>query len=228
VNTNWILHAGFLSQFVPPFAALKARARLNAARKGALTWSVLLVTINLTALGFALSHRHNLWISYTLDPLLAAVGLWTLSQWQSHSVSRTTLQLLIPLYLLAVIVLTVTVEEMSSFSRITGPFTSLLLLGVSLYTVIGRSLEASAQLLWADWFWIGLAFALFYGSDAALGPLSRALLNDRPDLVLAAHKIKAVVAIVVSLALARGLLCPNPPMTSGGSSSPGSSPSPSS
>lgn len=219
----WILHAGFLSQILPLLAALRARQQLDTARKGALGWSVLLFGINLIALSFALTGRNNLWTSYTLDPLLAAVGLWTLSQWQSHSVSRTTLRLLIPLYLLAIIVLSITVEEIGSFSRVTGPFTSLLLLGVSLYTVIGRSLGESAQLLGADWFWIGLAFALFYGSDAALGPLGRALLNVRPDLVMAAYKIKAVVAIVVSLALARGLLCPSPPMTSGGSSSPGSS-----
>jgi len=223
MSWSWAYYAAYATQFLPLLAAIWARQRLDTARKGALVWACLLLATNVLALGVALTHRNNLWIGYTINPLLAAVGLWTLAQWQVHSLSRFALQLLIPLYLLSTILLTLTVEDLGDFSRVTGPFTSLLLLGVSLYTVSVRSLEEATHLHGADWFWIGMALALFYGSDAALGPFARVLLRDRPDLVMAAYNLRAVIAVLVSFALARGFLCPSPPMISGGSSSPRSS-----
>jgi hypothetical protein len=89
-----------------------------------------------------------------------------------------------------------------------------LLLGVSLYTVIA-DLEATPCT--ADWFWIGMGFAPL--SSDAFRPFAQVLLANRPDLVMAARS--TFIAVLVSLALARGFLCPSPPMIS--SSSPRSS-----
>jgi hypothetical protein len=228
VAPTWVLYGGLFSQVLPPLAAIRARERLGPARNSAVAWSVLLLASNLLALGFALLRRNNLWMGYTLDPLLASVALWTFSLWQIRSVPRIALRLLVPLYLLAVLVLALTVEDLNSFSRVTAPFTALLLLGVSLYTLIVRSLGEQGQLIRADWFWISGGLALFYGTDTALEPFARLLLGSQPELILPAYELKALIGIVVSLAIARGILCPNPPLSSGGLSSPGFSPSPSS
>jgi hypothetical protein len=210
-----------LSQLLPPLAAVRARGRLGPARKGAVAWSVLLLVSNLASLLLALLGFNNHWLGYLFDPLLASVGLWTFSLWQTHSLPRIALRLLIPLYLLAILILTLTVEDLSRFSNITGPFTALLLLGASLYTVIVRSVSEGGSLVSADWFWISGGLALSYGSDAALEPLARLLLGTEPGLILSAYELKALINIVVSLALVRGILCPNPPLNSGGLSSPG-------
>ena len=206
---------------LPPLAAVRARERLGPARKGAVAWSVLLLVSNLASLLLALLGFNNHWLGYLIDPLLASVGLWTFSLWQTHSLPRIALRLLIPLYLLAILILTLTVEDLSRFSNITGPFTALLLLGASLYTVIVRSVSEGGSLVSADWFWISGGLALSYGSDAALEPLARLLLGTEPGLILSAYELKALINIVVSLALVRGILCPNPPLNSGGLSSPG-------
>ncbi|MDH5284355.1 MAG: hypothetical protein OEW80_10800 [Gemmatimonadota bacterium] len=225
---TWILHGGVLSQLLPPLAAIRARERLGPARRGAVAWSALLLTSNLGSLILARLGYNNHWLGYLIDPLLASVGLWTFSLWQTHSLPRIALRLLIPLYLLAILILTLTVEDLSRFSNITGPFTALLLLGASLYTVIVRTLGAEGSLLGADWFWISGGLALSYGSDAAFEPLARLLLGSEPGLILSAYEMKSLINIVVSLALVRGILCPSPPLNSGGLSSPGFSPSSSS
>lgn len=215
--------AAYATTVIPPLVAVWARRQLDPARRWAVAWAALLFLANLTAFGFGLQGRNNLWIGYTFNPVLAALALLTLSQWQVRSLSRIAIQLLVPIYLFVTVVLVLTLEQLSGFSRVTGTFTSLLLLGVSLYTVIVRSLDEAGHLHRADWFWIGMAFALFYGSDAALGPLAAVLMPSRPDLVVAAYQLRAAIAVVVSLAVARGFLCPSPPMRSGGSSSPRSS-----
>jgi hypothetical protein len=224
VAPTWILHAGLLSQLLPPLAGIRARERLGPARKGAVAWSVLLLASNLISLVLSLLRHNNHWLGYLFDPLLASIGLWTFSLWQTHSVPRIALRTLIPLYLAAILVLTLAVENLRGFSNLTGPFTALLLLGASLYTLIVRTLGEAGSLLNADWFWISGGLALSYGSDAALEPLARLLLGSQPGLILLSYELKALIGIVVSLAIARGLLCPNPPLRSGGSSSPGSSP----
>lgn len=221
MTPSWIIYTGFLSQAIPPLAAVRARERLGPARKGAVAWSALLLASNLASLLLALLGYNNHWLGYLFNPLLASVALWTFSLWQTHALPRIALRLLIPLYLLAILVLSLTVEDLGSFSIITSPFTALLLLGASLYTVIVRSLGAEGSLLGADWFWISGGLALSYGSDAAFEPLARLLLGSEPGLILSAYEIKSLINIVVSLALVRGILCPSPPLSSGGLSSPG-------
>ena len=214
MNWNWLIHVGVASQVLPVVAALQRRRWLDPARRAALAWALLLLANNAIALSMALFGQRNLWLGYTLNPLRAAVALWVLAKWQTGPVSRTAMQLLIPLYLAAFAVLTLAVEDVGDFSLAAAPFTSLLLLGASLYTVIVRSQGEPTRLGDADWFWIGLGFALYYASDAALQPLSRLLLGQRPDLVVEAYRVRGVVALLVSLVLARGFLCPNPPTRS--------------
>jgi len=224
VAPTWILFGDAFSQALPLLAALRARHGLGRARLGILVWSVLLLGSNVLSYVLSSQRRNNHWLGYLFDPVMASVLLWTFSLWQTQSVPRIALRLLIPIFLVATVTLTLTIEDLGSFSRITETFTDLLLLGVSLYTLLIRSLAEQNQLTRADWFWVSGAVALFYGSDTALEPLARVLLNGRQELILVAFEVKAAIGIVVSLAIARGLLCHNPPLNSGGSSSLASSP----
>ena len=98
-----------------------------------------------------------------------------------------------------------------------------MILALSLYTLLTCSLAERGQLTRFDWFWICGGMALFYGSDVAFEPFSRAMLPSRVDLVVAAIELTSFIEIFALLAIARGMLCPNPPLNSGGSSSPRSS-----
>lgn len=225
MSPTWLMSAAVFAQALPGLAALRARRPLSGARIGVLVWSGLLLASNAVDYSLARQHRNNHWVSYVTAPVVGAVALWILSRWQVRPVARLTLQLLIPLYLVTMLVLSLAVEQMDTYSLVTDSVTSLLILALSLYTLLTCSLAERGSLTRFDWFWICGGLALFYGSDAAFEPFSRAMMASRVDLVIAAIELTSFIEIFAWLAIARGMLCPIPPLNSGGFSSPRSSPS---
>ncbi len=223
MSFTWLMSASVFAQALPGLAALRARRALSGARIGVLVWSGLLLASNAVDYWLARQHRNNHWVSYVGDPVFGAILLWVLSRWQVSSVARLTLQLLIPLYLVAMVTLSLAVEQVDTYSLVTNSVTSLLILALSLYTLLTCSLAERSRLTRFDWFWICGGLALFCGSDVAFEPFSRAMLASRVDLVFAAIALTSFIEIFAWLAIARGMLCPNPPLNSGGSSPPPSS-----
>jgi len=224
MSFTWLMSASVYAQALPALAALRARRTLSGARIGVLVWSGLLLASNAVDYWLASHHRNNHWVSYVSDPIFGGITLWILSRWQVSSVARLTLQLLIPLYLATMLGLSLAVEQVDTYSLVTNAVTSLLLLALSLYTLLTCSLAERGRLTRFDWFWICSGMALFHGSDVAFEPFSRAMLASRVDLVFAAIELTSFIEIFAFLAIARGMLCPNPPLSSGGSSLPRSSP----
>jgi hypothetical protein len=223
---TWLMSASVFAQALPGLAALRVRRSLSGARIGVLVWSGVMLASNAVDYWLARQHRNNHWVSYITEPITGALALWILSRWQVSSVARLTLQLLIPLYLATMLGLILAVEQVDTYSLVTDAVTSLLILALSLYTLLTSSLAARGRLTHFDWFWICGGLALFYGSDVAFEPFSRAMMATRVDLVLAAIGLTSFVEIFALLAIARGMLCPNPQLNSGGSSLPRSSPLP--
>jgi hypothetical protein len=228
MSFGWLMNAAVLAEAIPGLAALGARRSLSGARVGVLAWCGIMLASNAVDYWTSAQHLNNHWTSYVAQPIEGALVLWVFSRWQVRSVARLTIQLLIPLYLVAMLALTLLVERVDSYSIVTNSVTSLLILALGLYTLLTCSLVERGRLTGFDWFWICAGMALFYGSDVALEPFSRAMMAGRVDLIIAATELTSAVELIALLAIARGMLCPNPPLNSGGSSPPRSSPLPSS
>jgi hypothetical protein len=226
MSFGWLMNAAVLAEALPGLAALRARRSLSRARLGVLAWSGVLLASNAVDYWTSAQYLNNHWTSYVAQPIEGALVLWVLSRWQVRSVARLTIQLLIPLYLLAMLALTIVVERLNTYSIVTNSVTSLLILALSLYTLLTCSLIERGRLTRFDWFWICSGMALFYGSDVAIEPFSRAMMSGRVDLVIAATALTSALELIALLAIAQGMLCPNPPLNSGGSSPPRSSPLP--
>ena len=223
----WTATVAAASQALPPLAALRHGRRLPAARGWIVAWGLLLLASDAIQFAYAVQGRHNLWLRYLVGPFEAGTVLWALALWHADSVARLGLRYAVLVFGLTWILLVGFVERITTFGLVTGPLLSLVVLGATLVTLLHRIRVQEDGLLREDWFWICTGLALWYGSAAALEPLSRLLVESQPAVVYSAYRVKAVVDIVASLAIARGMLCPIPP-PSGGPSSPASSPSSSS
>jgi hypothetical protein len=224
----WLLYLPVLAELLPPIAVVWKPTR-SPARLGIAAWSLVMFFGDVLAVWEARHyHKNNLWVGYVSTAIAGTVLLWALSWWQSHSVSRLAIRVLIPLYLLAQLALILTVEDPDNFSLVTDTLSGVVLLTLVLYTLVVRSLEERDQLTRFDWFWVCSGLALSYSSAMAIGPISRLLIVDHRELVLNLYEVRAIADTVAITVIARGLLCPMPSLRSGGSSLPPSSPSSSS
>jgi len=217
------VQAAIASQVLPPLAALRYGRRLPSARRWIFLWAVLLLAYDLTQVALLRRGQHNLWLRYPFGPIEAGVVLVALSLWHGDSVARLALRVAVPVFTLIWILLVAFVERTDTFGLVTGPLQALVLLVASLGTLLFRVRTQEGRLSQEDWFWVCTGLSLWYGTSAALEPLSRLLVAEHPSVVSSAYQVKAVVDILASLIIARGMLCPIPPRPSGGSSSPESS-----
>jgi len=134
--------------------------------------------------------------------------LWLLSLWQSSEVARLTFRLAIVPFLLVWCVLTIAFERTSYFSSVASPMANLVGLGAAAFTLLAGSRRVEGLLHCRDWFWISGGMALYFGTSAALSPLSALLVEEAPQLVIRAYEVKSVLDVLAFLAIARGVTCP--------------------
>ncbi len=180
-------------------------------------------------LWYSLHGKENLRLGDLFGPIELATVLLALAWWHPAGPRRSALRTTIPLFVIGWVLLIVFVEAGDSFNMVAGPLKSLLLLGASVWTLLLALRVEEGSLVRQDWFWITIGLALKYGCETAIEPLSRMLVQEHGDLVLLALKAKSVADVAASLLIARGMLCPVPPLrASSGHTSSASSPSPSS
>ena len=213
--TVW-MHASVLVELLPVVVALFARDRLTPARRWVIVWCVLLVTQDGGSFALASRGLHNLWVGYIGAPLAGAVALWVLSRWQETRTGRLTLELAIPIFVTVSAVLSLTVDDPTTFSLVAAPFHYLVLLFAALWTFVRRGLDQRAGLATSDWFWILAGFMVYNGSSIAIQAVVWYLYDaGRADLMIAVVNFRAVVQITAFMAIAGGMLCPVPPTPSG-------------
>jgi hypothetical protein len=218
VDAAWIFYAAWIAQLLPPLAALRYRGRLPTARRWIAIWTLMLFVWDGASLLMAQGAQRNLWLWYVVAPLADCVMLWTLSLWQQHPVARLTYRSAIPIFVAVWIGLVVGIERTDAFSLFAFPFEGVVLLVASLYTLVSRALNEEQGVTARDWFWISLGLSLYYASGAALQPFAR-MLSEHRELVTLAYQTKAWADLTASILIARGMLCPLPPVHSGGFSS---------
>jgi hypothetical protein len=136
------------------------------------------------------------------------LALWALSYWQTTEVWRLTFRIAIVPLLLAWGILTLALEDTSSFSNAAEPMVKLVTLGAAAFTLLAGSLSRRGDLLRQDWFWISAGMVLYFGSGATLGPVSSLLVSRAPELLTLAYGVWALVGSVAFLLIAKGMACP--------------------
>src|SRR5260221_988940 len=211
------------AQALPPVAALRCGRRLPAARRWIVAWGLVRLLDDGIAFALATQGRHNLWLRYPVGLLEVVILLIALSLWHRDSVGRLALRVAVPVFTLTWVLLVAFVERTDTFGLVTGPLEALVVLSAALVTLLVRVRSQEGGLLQEDWFWVCVGLSLWFGSAAALEPLSRLLVETHPAVVYSASQVKAVVDVLASLIIARGMLCPILPPRSGGPSPPASS-----
>jgi hypothetical protein len=201
---------GTLCEAMPLVVLAVRRSRPRGARAWVAVWVSYLLAVDLIGVTLAMRGIHNLWTSYILMPVSVGVALWALSLWQNNEVWRLTLRIAIVPLLLAWGILTLVLEDTSTFSRAAEPMVKLVTLGAAASTLVARSLSRRGDLLSQDWFWISAGMVLYFGSGATLGPVSSLLVGRAPELLTFVYGVWAFVGSLAFLLIARGIACPAP------------------
>ena len=220
-----LLHVATLSQVVPLIVAIAGDRLHSPLRRAVALWCLALFIGDALYLMASLSRGENLWLGYVIPPLGSVLALWALSLGHPDAVGRVAIRVAIPLEILVGVILTLTIEDPSTFSLVTSPFHALVVLLAASWTFLRLGLSETEGLARRDWFWIVGGIMIYSATLTALQPVSWFLrAAGRLDLLAAVYYAKAAADIVAFLAIAGGMLCPVLPTSSGGSSSPGSSP----
>lgn len=213
-------------QALPALAGLRDGGTLPAARRWIVGGAITGLAFNLIGAVLAARGRPNLWLGYAYAPVEVGLALMALSCWHPEGRLRRGLRYGIPAFLaVELVLLLTTVENPHDFSLALTPIKSLLILGASLATLLVLIRREQGGLVQADWFWICVALSVRYGVTAALEPFSRIFLRNDREMVYSAFIAQAWIEILVSLLIARGILCPIPRPASSGSTSPALAPS---
>jgi hypothetical protein len=208
VRAPLLAYVAVASQAAPLFAAAAWRRHGSGARRWVLAWCALLLVVDCVSGWLGSRGVHNIFLFNLVAPASVAVVLWALSRWQTGDLSRLTMRLAIVPFLLLWTVLTLAVDDSSTFSRAANPMANIVGLGAAAFTLLARSFALQGDLPRRDWFWVTGGMALYFGASSALGPLSALLIATAPQLLGPAYELKAGLDIVAFLLIARGVVCP--------------------
>lgn len=214
-----MLLAAALAPLVPVLVLLW-RGVGHPALRWLLAGLLLSLAIDGLMLALMLQGRNNHGVSYLLTPLFGAALLMGLAHWQRRETSRTALQLAAGLLLVAAALLTLLVEDLSSFSRYASPLRSLLVLLAALWTALQFLPDALGRGFWrAGALWASLGLALYSGVSAAYFPLASILARVDPGLVMPALQLKSALVVLAFLFVGWGVAWTIPAHSGASSSS---------
>jgi len=219
-DLTWFLGTTYAASFaLPMLAAWRGRPLPLPLRLLAIYLAVTFVEswvmIYLSAEGI-----RNLWMIHLYTPFEATMFLWMFSRWQVREMARLTMLLAIPMFLAMWAALTVTAESLGDFPVYGKTMAAILILAVAAWTLVSRSSRLLMPIGRYAWFWVCLGTLIYFPFVSLLNPVSRLLLPHSRDLVLAMFSINAVLGIGHNLLFSRAMLCQQPHLSSGGSSSP--------
>jgi hypothetical protein len=202
-----LIYLGAAAEAAPLIAAATVRRPQRGARFWILAWSGVLVLADVLQLYLALRGVRNLWVGY-MGTVAGALVLWALSFWQMGTTERLTLRVATFLFLIVWVLLTLTLDDMSSLSRAGNPMANTVCLLAAAYTLLTRSFRSHAELLRQDWFWVSTGLALYFAIWSAIDLMRVLLFGHNPPLMVQLQEVGFILNLVAFLAIARGVTCP--------------------
>lgn len=203
-----------------PVVVLLWRGASHPALRWLLAGLLLSLAIDGVMLTLMLQGRNNHWVSYLLTPFFGAALLMALAHLQRSETSRMALQMTAGLFVVVAAVLTLLVEEISSFSRFVSPLRSLLVLMAATWTALLHLRDTLGRGFWrAGVLWASLGLALYSGVSAAYFPLASILARMDPGLVMPALQLKSALVVLAFLLVGWGVAWTTPAHSGASSSS---------
>ena len=134
-----------------------------------------------------------------------------MAEWQVSFVERLTLRIMVIPCLLIYGGLMLFVENTETFSRYAYPFYTLVVLGVSAWTLLRRAFRDTAllPLTRSDWFFVLGGVALETATTLVSTPIGAVLMaRQRIDLLTAVWEFRAACSIVALMVIGYGMLIP--------------------
>lgn len=154
----------------------------------------------------AAHYGNNEWLITIEEPAMFSLYLAGLSEWQVTRPERRAFRVGIFVLLIAYVLLTALVEDVSNFSRFGGPLYALALLAAGSWTMARRaSVTIWPSIMRTDWFWIAGGLAIYGATTLISGQVGALLLAaHRLDLFVRVWDVRAVCADLVFVAVAAG------------------------
>lgn len=147
----------------------------------------------------------NLWVIHLFVPVQATLFLWALSLWQARERERVMVMMIIPLFLVAWLALSLTVESLSALPRYVKVVEGLLVIAVASYTLVMRSQHITGPVTSYSWFWVSSALVMYLAFGAIIAPIGSLLLPRAPDLVIRIYLVNSVLLVICNLLFARAM-----------------------
>jgi hypothetical protein len=206
-----VLTAGWV-QYLP---LLGLGLRRNWSRPVLWVAAGLLVSVIGNALGRIAAHRlgNNHWVGYIDSPLMFALFLAAISEWQVTARESRIIRVGIVAVLTLYTGLVAFVEDVTTFPVYAMVLCALALLAAGVWTLLRRAFSSfRVPILRSDWFWIVGGLTLYGATTGAVEPIARILLaGGRIDLFTAVYSLRAVCIDIAFLLVTAGFLIPPPP-----------------
>jgi hypothetical protein len=197
--------AGILFPALVLLAAWRRRRSLPEPVRWMCTYLALTLIEDLFMIYWSRGGRHNLWIMNLYTPLEAAMFGMMYAGWQLRERWRTVVYAVSALFVVFWLVMIMTIEPITEFSRFTKSVESLLIIAVAAWTLVQRSRHTAAPLTAHAWFWASVGTLLYFAYFLLLNPVSLVLWS-RLDLLVVVYEINGAMVIVMYLFWLRAIL----------------------
>lgn len=186
-------------------AAWRRRQSLPMPLRWMCTYLALTVIEDLFMIYWSRGGRHNLWIMNLYTPFEAAMLGMMYVGWQLRERWRATIYAATTLFVVFWLVMIMTVEPITEFSRFTKSVESLLVIAVAAWTLVQRSRHTAAPLTAHVWFWVSVGTLLYFAYFLLLNPVSL-VLGTRLDLLVLVYEINGGMVVIMYLFWLRAIL----------------------
>ena len=206
-----IMHLGPVSPLWP-LGVLIIKGMGTPARKWLFVSASLSLLADSVSLALALNGVNNHWVSYLLTPLFGAAILVTLSYWHQSRSSRYSIRIAAAVLVGIAGILTLTLEDLTTFSNYASPLRSLLILGVSAWTLLDNWRSSHRVSTWwrEECFWVVIGFALYSAVSASISPLSALLTKYDVSMMFLLFQVKSVLMAISFILISVGILWRTP------------------
>jgi hypothetical protein len=186
------------SIIVPLIIGLLYFQRLKLDMKFLVVFFFLIILIEVTNIILAYNCISNIWLLHIYTPLEYGFLVLIFSFWQKETALRKVLLISIPFFVLFSISIKMTLEDLNHFDNYTATFESIILVGISTYTLFNVSRKNRGALYSKPCFWVGIAVLIYFSGNLLAFALSKAIVT---------WTWHSILNIIANLCFAGGFLC---------------------
>lgn len=204
----WVAWTSVSCQLLIFLAGCAVPRRLDQAKIWVMFWAITYFIMNLSARYLGIHHLYNGILNYITLPIHAVQILMALSYWQRSATARLTIRLSIPFLVVAIIALSLTVEDINLPSAIAEPVYSLAALGTATFTLVSLGVHEEKSVFRQAWFWVCAGLILHFATLSVMTPIAKATVLHDLALYTKVVMLRLYINIVAQLLIVIGILCP--------------------